>query len=138
MSHLRQYQRMTESTDTTVLAHLSTFFTGSAFEWWCNNGPSITTLDQLERNLKMRFDRKGVDPTSLLVEFSKREQGTDEDLLDYLDDIRRLAAKCPMVDELKAIEIMVDNARREDNQVLAARSYMSCTSMHLIGCANSQ
>lgn len=126
MGLIRQYKFSTGYNDTTILSQISTFMTGSAFTWWQTNGKDLVSLDEMEARLRGRFERQATDPTSILIEFAQRKQGREEDLLDYIDEMRQKQLRCGMqMSEFKAIEIIVDNTNETYNRILAARTYSS-------------
>lgn len=126
IGHARAYQRSTRSAEAVVLSQLATFFSGQAFIWWLTNGHTIHTLEELEVRLKSRFERSAMDPMSLLGEFCSRKQQRNEDLLDYVDDMRKKAAQCwPALEEPQIIARVVDNANEKYRALLAAKSYES-------------
>lgn len=126
MGQIRQYQLSTKMTDLEVLDTLSSYVTGAAFTWWNTNRMEIATIDQLEARLKSRFDRMPIDPMSQMMRFCERKQGADEDVCDYIDEMRQLAYQLrPPLEEDRIINKIVDNANDMYRTLLASRSYTS-------------
>lgn len=122
--HIRAYQRGTRLADAVILNQLSTLFTGRAFLWWETNGQGITSIDQLEMRLKSRFERVASDEMTTFAAFCSRRQERNEDLLDYIDDMRRKAGLCgPTVGEPQIITRIVDNATDTYRRALASKQY---------------
>lgn len=93
ISLIRQYQLSTACAERGVLSHMATFMTGAAFTWWKTNSHTVYTIDEMESRLRIRFERQSNDPISVLLEFASRKQGKEEDLLDYIDDLRQKLAR---------------------------------------------
>lgn len=130
ISLVRQYKISTGYGDRTILGQISTFMTGAAFTWWQTNGHRLVTLDEMEARLRTRFERQATDPMSVMLSFVSRKQGRDEDLLDYIDEMRQKLLRCPEVPEALAIEKIVDNTNETYNRILSSRPYASIT--HLV------
>lgn len=129
---IRQYRFSTGYDDRTILSQVSSFMTGAAFVWWQTNGGTLQSIDEMEARLRGRFERQATDPTSILIEFAQRKQGKDEDLLDFIDEMRQKLLRCgAQMPEQKAIEMIVDNTNETYNRILAARTYNSLN--HLSG-----
>lgn len=123
---IRQYQASTGTTDHYVLDQVATYMTGKAFAWWDVNRNTVHSIADLEQKLRARFERQATDDTSILIDFASRKQGKDEDLLDYIDEMRQRFIRCSaQVHEWKAVEIIVNNANESHNSILAARVYDS-------------
>lgn len=123
---IRQYQVSTGAPDRYVLNQVATFMTGSAFIWWKSNGTTIQSITDMENRLRARFERQATDETSILIEFASRKQNKDEDLLDFIDEMKQRFARCSaQINEWKAVEIIVNNTNEIHNSVLAARPYDS-------------
>lgn len=123
---IRQYKMSTGYDDRTVLSQVSSFMTGAAFIWWQTHGENLQTVEEMEARLRGRFERQATDPTSILIEFAQRKQGRDEDLLDFIDEMRQKLLRCgAQMPEYKAIEMIVDNTNETYNRILAARTYIS-------------
>lgn len=124
IGHARSYQRSTGSPEAIVLSQLATFFTGQAFTWWMINGEVIQTLDELEIRLKSRFERRSMDELSLLGDFCSRKQQKNEDLLDFIDDMRKKASNCwPPLPVPHIISRIIDNSNEVYRRLLAAKTY---------------
>lgn len=125
VSLVKQYKVSTGYDDKMVLSQVSTFMTGSAFTWWQANSRHIRTLEELESRLRTRFERQATDPISIVLEFASRKQGKEEDLLDYIDDMKQRLMRCPDFPEEQAVEKIVDNTNEVYNRILAARPFSS-------------
>lgn len=126
IGYLRQFKQGARLSDATVLGSISIFFTGSAFTWWSTHGQMVRTIDELEVRLKSRFEGEQMDPTSQLMNFCSRRQGREENLLNYIDDMRKRAYNLrPPLDERSVIMRLVDNANETYKAFLASRRYDS-------------
>lgn len=123
---IRQYQTSTGTADRHVLDQVATYMTGKAFAWWSVNCYSVHSIADLEQRLRAHFERQATDGTSILIEFASRAQKKDEDLLDFIDEMRHRYLRCStQVSEHKAVEIIVNNTNDTYNSILAARVYNS-------------
>lgn len=130
MGHARSYQRSTGTTDAVVLTQLATFFSNQAFKWWQTNSTTIATLDELESRLRSRFEHKATAGLSVLREFCSRKQERGEDLLDYIDEMRRLAAACyPPLSVPDILTCVIDIATEKYRNLLAAKTYDSIAAL---------
>lgn len=130
MGHARSYQRSTGTTDAVVLTQLATFFSNQAFKWWQTNSTTVATLDELESRLRSRFEHKATTGLSVLREFCSRKQERGEDLLDYIDEMRRLAAACyPPLSVPDILTCIIDNATEKYRNLLAAKTYDSIAAL---------
>lgn len=128
----RNYQRWTGASDAVVLSQLATFFTGPAFTWWEANSHTITSVDHLEIRLKSRFERVASDEMTTFATFCGRRQEKYEDLLDYIDDMRKKASFCkPFVSEPQIIARIIDNAIDTYRRALASKQYESVSDLVL-------
>lgn len=123
---IRQYQTSTHTPDREVLNQVGTYMTGNAFRWWQANSMKVNTIADLENRLRVHFERQATDETSIIVDFASHRQGKDEDLLDFIDEMRQRYLRCsPIMSEWKAVEIIVNNTNDTFNNLLAARVYHS-------------
>lgn len=125
ISLVKQYKISTGYADRAVLSQVSTFMTGAAFTWWKANGSHLNTLEEMEERLRTRFERQATDPISIVLEFASRKQGKEEDLLDYIDEMKQRWMRCPTFPEWQAVEKIVDNTNEVYNRILAARPFSS-------------
>lgn len=124
IGYLRAYQESGGISDEILLRYISVCMTGAAFTWWSTNIRRIHSLDQLEEELRSRFERRRMDSVSQLVNFTSRKQAKEEYLADYIDDMCRLASGLqPRMEELQVVQIIVDNANHVCKMHLAARVF---------------
>lgn len=129
--HMKEFVRISEQPESVVLSQISAFCTGAAFDWIYANRQYVTSIDELEKKLRMRFERQLMDEPTFLMDFWNRKQDEEEDLLDYIDDMRKRAAYCgPALKEKLIISAIVDNANYDDNQSLSVRSYESISELY--------
>lgn len=126
ISHVRQSKSSTGLSDSAILKLISAFMQGKAFNWWQTNGYQVKTLDELEVRMRTRFEGQSMDSMSQLMAFSTRMQREDEDVLDYMDDMRRRAFNIrPALTEEQIIKTVIDNANGTFKWLLASRQYES-------------
>lgn len=132
IGHARSYQRSTGTPEALLVSQLATFFSGAAFKWWQSNGTSITSLGELETRLKSRFEGKENDGMSALSEFCTRIQQKGESLLDFVDDMRNLAAACyPPLTTPQITSRIIDNSSERYRNILAVRHYDTVAALDL-------
>lgn len=126
IGYLRAYQESGGISDEMLLRYISVCMTGAAFTWWSTNLRRIRTLDQLEEELRSRFERRRMDSISQLVNFTSRKQAKEEYLADYIDEMCRLASGLqPRMEEHQVVRIIVDNANHICKTHLASRIFES-------------
>lgn len=126
ISHIRQCKSSTGMSDTVMLALISAFMQGKAFSWWQTNSFGIHTIDELEVRMRTRFEGKSMDSMSQIMAFSTRQQKESENVLDYMDDMRKKAFNIrPALSEEQVIRTVVDNANSTYKWLLASRQFES-------------
>lgn len=90
------------------MRYIAVSFSGRALTWWSNNVKKITTLKELEEQLRLRFDQE----TNILANINliQRRQRADEPLLDFIDEklfiMQRIRVDMP--DDSKILNILAD------------------------------
>lgn len=121
---VRMYQRSARISERILLGALPTQMTGLAFQWWTTVGPRITTVDQFEREVRMRFEHREMDKISQIVHVTARKQSTQERLPDYVDDMCQLAYNLSArMTEHQLIKLIIKNANHVCRQLLVVHTY---------------
>lgn len=78
IGRLRSMIEAMGTTDTKVLSLLDTVVTGTAYDWWTTRRYYIHSLDELEMQVNIRFEKRKMDSLSQKMAFVSRKQSTDE------------------------------------------------------------
>lgn len=111
MSRVKSYQSAQEVEDIVVLKNIGQSLAGHAGKWWENKKHDITTVEEFERALRMRFEPDTRDPNRLIAKFYNTRQREGEFLLDYYDEKMSIYRRLPtyqFANEADAVEAIVE------------------------------
>lgn len=121
---MRGCKKSTGWDDRAVLSLIGLVVCEKAHTWWETNQNRIHTIDELEVNMRRRFCRQSMDYLVQVKEFASRQQKESEDILDYMDDMRKRASRIrPKMEEDQIIRTIVDNANDMYRVNLIARQF---------------
>lgn len=132
LNHVRSCQQSTGWSDRLVLSLLASSVSDKAYIWWTSKQKEIFKIDDLEVSMRRRFGGQSMDRVAQIKEFSLREQGENEDILDYMDVMRMKAERMqPPLEETQVIRTIVDNANDAHRGLLLARAYTTVNELNL-------
>lgn len=111
MGCLRSIKMSMGINEAIILSSLPIFLSEPAYQWWITNEGLIRTLDELEEQVKIRFEKRRMDPWSQRMDFASRKQGSEEYIADYIDEMcRRAYGIRPRLEEDQIMQVIIDNA----------------------------
>lgn len=97
--------------ETIILNSLPIFLAEPAYQWCTTSEGTIRTLDELEEQVKVRFERRRMDSWSQRMDFASRKQGSEEYIADYIDEMcRRAYGMRPRLEEDQIMQVIIDSA----------------------------